>query len=68
MKDRCCLTGRSPKECTQAREKFLHLEGFRQVIVGAGIDALDALGPDAARGQHEDRKATVIGPPPFEDR
>ena len=46
----------------EAGEKLLHLEGLRQVVVGARIDALDPLQPRAAGGQNEDRHRAR--PPP----
>ncbi len=48
-----------PADATQqggeAREKFLHFEGLRQVIVRTGIDPLDTLEPGAASRQNKDR-------------
>ena len=43
----------------QAGEQLLALEGLDQVVVGAGVEALDARLERVARGEHEDRD--VVG-------
>ena len=44
------------------------LERLGQIIVGAGVDAVDALGPAAARGQDQHRHAAAVGAPALEHR
>ena len=41
-------------------------ERLRQIVVGAGIDAVDALGPARARGQDQHRHVTAIRAPALE--
>src|SRR6476469_2945154 len=42
-------TGRSAQDRSQPRQQFFHLERLWQIIVGAGIDTIDALAPAPAR-------------------
>ena len=41
---------------TQPGRKFLGCEGLHQVVVGAGVQALDAVGQPVARGQQQGRR------------
>ena len=38
--------------------------GLRQVVIGAGVKALDTIVEPASRGQHQDRNGRGIGPQP----
>jgi hypothetical protein len=51
----------APEQRAQAREQLLALEGLDEVVVGPGVEALDARLERVARGEHEDRH--VIGRP-----
>ena len=62
------LPGRAAQQRAQPRQQLLHFEGLRQVVVGAGVDALDALRPDAPGGQDENRKPAPVGPPALQHR
>ena len=62
------LTGRAAEQRAQPRDQLLHLERLGQVVVGAGVDPLDPLGPHAARGEDEDRQRGPAGPPPLQHR
>ena len=44
----------------QAGEQLLALERLDEVVVGAGVEALDARLDGVARGQHEDRHVAVV--------
>ena len=60
--------GCAAQQGTDAREQLLHGEGLRQIVVGAGVDPLDALGPGAARGQDQHREITACRAPLPEHR
>ena len=47
--------------------QFFHLEGLGQVIIGARIDALDALRPALARRQDDDRHLPPFRTPALQD-
>ena len=44
----------------QAREQLLALEGLDEVVVGAGVEALDARLDRVAGGEHEDRDVPAL--------
>ena len=46
-----------------AGQQLLGGERLGQIVVGAGVDALDLLAPAAARSQDQHREAPVGGPP-----
>ena len=46
------------------RQQFVEHERFGQIVVGAGIEAGDAVGHGVARGEHQHRQL-VAGLPPF---
>ena len=43
-----------------ARQQFLGTEGLGQIIVGAGVEARDAVVLADARGQHDDRRGDAL--------
>ena len=43
-----------------AREQLLALERLDEVVVGAGVEPLDARFERVARGQHQDRHVVVL--------
>ena len=47
---------RPPQQRLQAGDQLLHGEGLLQVVVGAAVEALDAMGDAVARGQDQDRR------------
>src|SRR5271157_4075085 len=49
--------GGPPQQGAQAGQQFLEVEGLGKVVVGPGIEALNAIVHGAARGQHEDGSA-----------
>jgi len=51
-----CPTERR-KQRANARQHLLEMEGFRHVVVGAGIEALHLVAPAVARREHEHRMA-----------
>ena len=52
----------------QSGQHFLHVEGLGDIVVGAGVDALDLLAPAIPRGQDEDGHRASRLAPRFEDR
>src|ERR1019366_7291403 len=60
------MTRGAAHDRTQPRKQLLHAERFWQIVVGAGIDAVDPLGPAAARGEDYDRHPAAIRSPAFE--
>ncbi len=48
------VVGAAPGEGADAGEQLLQLEGFGQIIVGAGVEALDAFVDFAAGGEEQD--------------
>ena len=51
----------APQERAQAREQLVERERLRQVVVGACVEAGDAVGHFATRGEHEDRDRVLGG-------
>ena len=47
------------QEGTKTGEQFAKFEGFGEVVVGAGIEAGDAVFDGIARGEHENRHALI---------
>lgn len=55
------LTGGAAGQRIHAGQQFGKREGLHQVVVGAGVQPVDAVGDAAARGQHEHRRADAGG-------
>ena len=51
----------------QAREQLLALERLDEVVVGAGVEPLDARLERVARGQHQDRDVLAVRAQPLGD-
>ena len=51
---RAGLAGAAADECAQAGEEFGEVEGFDEVVVGAEVEAADAVCGAVARGEEED--------------
>ena len=49
LHDRRSLPDRAADQRADASDQLLHAEGLGEIIVGAGIDALDPFRPGAAR-------------------
>ena len=47
----------APHQCFQARAQFQQIEGLGQVIVTAGLEAVELVFQGVARGEHENRRA-----------
>jgi hypothetical protein len=62
------MAAASPDDGAQTGNELLDVEWFGDVVVGAGIDALDALGPRAPRRQDQDRGLDVAGAEAAHDR
>ena len=46
---------------SQPRAELLQRERLDEVVVGAGVEAFDAVGDGVARGQHQHRRAVAGG-------
>src|SRR5690606_10915194 len=55
--------GAAPNQGAQARKELLHVEGLREVVVGAGVDALHLLVPGIARRQDEHGHGAAVAAP-----
>ena len=62
------VAGGAAQQSPQARQHFLHMEGFGDIVVGAGVDALDLVAPSIAGGQDQDGHRASALAPGFEDR
>ena len=62
------VAGGAAHERPQARQHLLHMERLGDVVVGAGVDALDLVAPPVAGGQDQDRHRAPGLAPRFEDR
>ena len=62
------VAGGAPQQRAQARQHFLHMEGFRDIIVSAGVNTLDFVAPSIASGEDQDRHRASGLAPGFEDR
>jgi len=51
------------QKSTDTRNQFLHFEGFQQIVVGAGIQAFDAVVQAVAGSQNQDRNHIPLFPP-----
>ena len=56
---RVALPRHPPQERPQARLQLAHVEGLDQVVVGAGVEAVDAIGDGVTRGEHQHRHAVA---------
>ena len=50
----------APQQGAHARQQLLALEGLDEVVVGAGVEALDARLQRVARGEHQDRDVVAL--------
>ncbi len=62
------MAGGAPQQSPQARQHFLHVEGFGDIVVGAGVDALDLVAPPVTGGQDQDRHRASALAPRLKDR
>src|SRR6187397_1320644 len=60
-KDRRTLTGTSPDQGPNPRHELREGERLDEVIVGAGVQALDAVADVVASGEHEDGRPSAPG-------
>ena len=51
-----------PEQRVDAGQQFARVERLRQVIVGAGVQALDPILELALGGQHQDRRRAALSP------
>ena len=58
------VAGGAPEDRPQARDQLLHAERLGQVIVRAGVDALDALAPAVPGGEDQHRQGHLGGAQP----
>src|SRR5215831_2161548 len=62
------VTGRAAQECADARQNLLEMEGLGDVVVGAGVEALDLVAPAVAGGEDKDRHGPAGAPPRLQHR
>ena len=62
------MAGGAAHQRPQPRQHLLHMERLGDVIVGAGVDALDLVAPPVAGGQDQDRHRAPGLAPRLEDR
>src|SRR5271154_5893410 len=62
------VAGGAPHQRPEARQHLLHMKGLGDIIVGAGVDALDLVAPPVAGGQNQDRHRTAGLAPGLQDR
>ena len=62
------VAGRTTQQGADARQDLLEMERLRDIVVGAGVEALDLVAPAVARGQDEDRHGPSGPPPGLEHR
>ena len=62
------MAGGPAHQRAQARQHLLHMERLGDIIVGAGVDALDLVAPPVASGQDQDRHRAPGLAPRLEDR
>jgi hypothetical protein len=55
------VPGGAPQDRPEPRHQLLHAERLGEVVVGAGVDALDALAPAVAGGEDQDRQGDLGG-------
>jgi hypothetical protein len=51
-------------QCPQAGQQLLHLEWLDQIVLGAGVEALDPIGQRSPGGEQQHRRAQAPGPQP----
>ena len=56
---RVAVQAAAPQEGAQPRLELAHVERLHEVVVGAGVEAVDAVGHGVARGQHQHRHAVA---------
>ena len=61
---RLVVGAESAQKRPDARDELLEGERLDEVVVGAGLEACDAVGDLVARGQHQDRELAPVGPQP----
>ncbi len=62
------MTGRAPQKRAQASQKFLCVERFGQVVIGAGVKPGHFFAPGAAGGENQHRRGLAVAPPTLEHR
>ena len=62
------MAGGAAQQRPQARQHLLHVERLGDIIVGAGVDALDLVAPPVAGGQDQDRHRASGLAPGLQDR
>ena len=50
------MAGGAAQQRAQPRQHLLHVEGLGDIIVGAGVEALDLVAPAVARGEDQHRR------------
>ncbi len=56
--------GAAAQQRADAGQQFVELEGFDEVVVGAGVEAGDPVADGVAGGEHQDRHGDLVGAQP----
>ncbi len=62
------MAGGAAQQGADARQHLLHVEGFCDIVVGAGIEALHLVAPAVARGEDEHGHLAPLAPPGLQHR
>src|SRR5262245_42886857 len=62
------VPGGAPQQRADARQHLLQVEGLGDVVVGAGVEALDLVAPAVAGGENEHRHGATGAAPGLEHR
>ena len=62
------VAGRAAQQRAHPRQHFFEMKRLRDVIVGAGVEALHLVAPAVARGEHQHRHGAPGAPPGFQHR
>ncbi len=62
------MPGRAAQQRADPRQHLLQMEGFCDIVVGAGIEALNLVAPAVARGEDQHRHHPLVAPPGLKHR
>ncbi len=62
------VAGRAAQQRADARKHLLEMEGLGDVVVGAGVEALDLVAPTIARGEDQHRHGAAGAAPRLQHR
>ena len=62
------MAGGAAQKCAYPRQNFFQMKRLCDIVVGAGIEALNLVAPAVARGEDQDRHAASVAAPGFQHR